>query len=152
MSLLFREFSISVSQRSSEQYSADIIWFVINSVLLNLLHFVKLFGYYEVHQSHRLCIYFNNTNNGRTSKHSEYDYAKKCQTFLCKCQIAMAIPEICQARNLSSSLRISYKSDFCHQKILQKCSKTMFWRCLNRSRVNKHKWWSYIKTFWVSLC
>ena len=23
-----------------------------------------------------------NTNDGRTSKHSEYDYAKKCQTFL----------------------------------------------------------------------
>ena len=26
-----------------------------------------------------------NTNDVRTSKHSEYDYAKKCQTFLWKC-------------------------------------------------------------------
>ena len=28
-----------------------------------------------------------NTNDGRTSKHSEYCYAKKCQTFLRKCQV-----------------------------------------------------------------
>ena len=28
-----------------------------------------------------------NTNNVPTSKHSEYDYAQKCQTFLWKCQI-----------------------------------------------------------------
>ena len=28
-----------------------------------------------------------NINYGRTSKHSEYPYAKKCQTFLRKCQI-----------------------------------------------------------------
>ena len=30
----------------------------------------------------------NNTNDGRTSKHSEYDYTEKCQTFLWKCQIS----------------------------------------------------------------
>ena len=30
----------------------------------------------------------NNTNDGRTSKHSEYRYAKKLQTFQWKCQIA----------------------------------------------------------------
>ena len=29
-----------------------------------------------------------NTNDGRTSKHSEYDYAKKCQTFLWKWQLS----------------------------------------------------------------
>ena len=29
-----------------------------------------------------------NANDGRTSKHSEYDYAKECQTFLWKCQIS----------------------------------------------------------------
>ena len=29
-----------------------------------------------------------NTNHGRNSKHSEYSYAKKCQTFLWKCQIS----------------------------------------------------------------
>ena len=29
-----------------------------------------------------------NTNDDRTSKHYEYDYAKKCQTLLWKCQIS----------------------------------------------------------------
>ena len=32
-----------------------------------------------------------NINDGRTSKHFEYCYAKKCQTFLWKCQISAGI-------------------------------------------------------------
>ena len=47
----------------------------------------------------------NNTNDGRTSKHSEYDYAKKWQTFQWKCQIAADNTKKCQARNLSSNTR-----------------------------------------------
>ena len=42
----------------------------------------------------------NNTNDGRTSKHFEYDYANKCQTFLWNCQISPGTSRNIQGRNL----------------------------------------------------
>ena len=55
-----------------------------------------------------------NTNIGRTSKHFEYDYAKKCQTFLWNCQI---VPGNTRISQICSSLRIDL-SDF---KIIIDC-------------------------------
>ena len=68
-----------------------------------------------------------NTHDGRTSKHTEYRYVKKCQTFQWKCQIASG-----NTRNMSGQKVIEQLS---YEKLISKISQS---HTSNNNGLNKY--------------